>query len=413
MSEELITEKAFDITKIREDFPVLNQEVNGKPLIYFDNAATTQKPLSVINALSGYYSQYNSNIHRGAHFLADKATSAFEAARESVRSFINANEKEEVIFTYGTTDAINIVAGSLRKSIKPGDEIIISALEHHSNIVPWQMLCEEKGAILKVIPIDDDGTLNMNAYEAMLSEKTRLVAVVYISNALGVMNPVGDIIDKAHKFGAITLIDAAQAAPHMKIDVQHLNSDLLVFSVHKMFGPTGVGILYGKRDLLEQLPPYRGGGEMIKEVSFEKTTYNDIPYKFEAGTPNIADVIAVKEAVDYMGRFNRKDLMLYEDELYHYAEEQLSSRKEVKIYAYGKHKLGSLSFNIKGMHHFDVGVMLDSRGIAIRTGHHCTQPLMKRFGIDGTARASFSIYNTKEEVDIFMEGIDKAIKRAG
>ncbi|NBA87623.1 SufS family cysteine desulfurase [Emticicia sp. CRIBPO] len=401
----------LDIEKIRQDFPILHQQVNGKDLIYFDNAATTQKPLPVLEALSEYYGKYNANIHRGIHFLAEKATSAFELTRKAFREFLNASSTEEIIFTYGTTDGINLVAQTYgRKFLKEGDEIIISTMEHHSNIVPWQMLCEEKGCILKVIPIDDDGNLIFEAYEQLLNEKTAIVSVVHVSNALGTINPIKQIIEKAHEFGAVVLIDGAQASSHIDIDVQALDVDFYVLSAHKLYGPTGMGILYGKKDLLNAMPPYRGGGEMIKEVTFEKTTYNDLPYKFEAGTPNIADVVAAKIALDYVKNLGKENIAAYENELLEYATEKLQKIEGLKIIGQAREKVSVISFVMEGIHPQDVGVILDQQGIAVRTGHHCTQPLMQRFGIPGTSRASFAVYNTKEEIDKLVAGIEKVKK---
>lgn len=408
--EELI--KNFDVRDIRLDFPVLHQEVNGKPLIYFDSAATTQKPRQVIDALNGYYTGYNANIHRGIHTLAEKATAAFEDTRKAVQKFLYADEAEEIIFTYGTTDSINLVAATFgRAHIGKDDEIIISAMEHHSNIVPWQMLCEESGARLKVIPISDEGELLMDEYEKLLSPKTKLVSVVHISNALGTINPIEEIIEKAHAVGAKVLIDGAQASAHTEINVKKLKADFYCFSGHKLFGPTGVGILYGKRKLLESMPPYRGGGEMIKEVTFEKTTYNDIPYKFEAGTPNIADVVALKTAIEYVNTLGKKNIEAYEMELLHHATQQLKEIEGVKLIGTAANKASVVSFVVEGLHHFDVGMMLDARGIAVRTGHHCTQPLMTRFGIEGTVRVSLSIYNTKEEIDTFVDALKNIISK--
>ncbi|RFS13907.1 cysteine desulfurase [Emticicia sp. C21] len=401
----------LDIQKIRADFPILEEKINGKDLVYFDNAATTQKPLPVLNALSNYYGKYNANIHRGIHHLAEKATSAFEATRRTIQRFLNARYAEEIIFTYGTTDGINLVAQTYgRKFLKEGDEIIISTLEHHSNIVPWQMLCEQNGCILKVIPINDNGELILEEYEKLLSEKTKFVSVVHVSNALGTINPVKYIIEKAHEVGAKVLIDGAQATSHLNIDVQDLDTDFYVFSAHKLYGPTGMGALYGKKEVLEAMPPYRGGGEMIKEVTFEKTTYNELPYKFEAGTPNIADVIAVKTAIEYIEELGKENVAAYENELLAYATEQLSKIEGLKIIGQAREKVSVISFVIEGIHPQDIGVILDQQGIAIRTGHHCTQPLMKRFGIPGTSRASFAVYNTKEEIDKLVLGIEKVKK---
>jgi cysteine desulfurase/selenocysteine lyase len=401
----------LDIAAIRNDFPILHQTVNGRPLVYFDNAATTQKPQSVLDALSHYYSEYNSNIHRGIHYLAEKATSAFEATRKSVSDFINSESTDQVIFTYGTTDGINLISNTFgRKFIGRGDEIVISTMEHHSNIVPWQMLCEEKGCVLRIIPISESGDLDMEAFEQLLNEKTKLVSVVHVSNSLGTINPVKEIIEKSHKVGAKVLIDGAQATSHLDIDVQALDVDFYVFSAHKLFGPTGMGVLYGKRDVLEAMPPWRGGGEMIKEVTFEKTTFNELPYKFEAGTPNIADVIAVKNAVDYINKLGKKNIRAYEDELLTYATEKLSEIEGLRIVGTAKEKVSVISFTIDGIHPQDIGIMLDQQGIAIRTGHHCTQPLMQHYGIPGTARASFAVYNTKEEIDLLVTGVKKVKK---
>ncbi|MEO9967611.1 MAG: cysteine desulfurase [Reichenbachiella sp.] len=407
-----MVDSAIDIQEIRKQFPILNQQVNGKPLIYFDNAATSQKPQCVIDALTHYYNTDNSNIHRGIHTLAERATTAFEDTRKSVAKFINANEAEEVIFTKGTTEGINLVAATYgRKFIKAGDEIIVSGLEHHSNIVPWQMLCEENGAMLKVIPVNDKGELIFDEYVKLLSDKTRLVAVNYISNALGTINPVKEIINEAHKAGAKVLIDAAQAAPHVKMDVKALDCDFLAFSAHKVYGPTGVGALYGKRTVLEAMPPYQGGGEMIKEVSFSGTTYNDIPYKFEAGTPNIGEVIAFKAAIDFVEDLGQENIARYEDELMAYANELLKDVEGFVPVGTATKKASVISFLIEGVHPFDLGQLLDAKGIAVRTGHHCAQPLMDFFNIEGTVRASFSVYNTKEEIKYFVESLQAIIKR--
>ena len=410
----IASEKVLDIISIRNDFPILNEVINGKQLVYFDNAATTQKPRLVLDALAGYYEHYNANIHRGIHHLAEKATSAFEQSRRSLQKFINASLHEEVIFTYGTTDSINLVAQTYgRKFLKEGDEIIISTMEHHSNIVPWQMLCEEKGCILKVIPINDDGELLMDEYEKLLSEKTKLVAVVHVSNALGTINPIKEIIKKAHEVGAKVLIDGAQASSHLTIDVQDLDCDFYALSLHKIYGPTGMGILFGKKELLDAMPPYRGGGEMIKEVTFAKTTYNELPYKFEAGTPNIADVIAAKYALDYVDVLGKENIANHENDLLEYATQALLEIEGLKIIGNAKEKISVISFVIDGIHHQDIGVLLDQQGIAVRTGHHCTQPLMQRFGITGTSRASFAVYNTIEEVDLFVRGLIKVKKMVG
>jgi cysteine desulfurase/selenocysteine lyase len=403
-----------DIASIRNDFPILNEVIGGKQLVYLDNAATTQKPRIVLDALSGYYEHYNANIHRGIHHLAEKATAAFEDTRRRTQKFINAPLAEEVIFTYGTTDSINLVAQSYgRKFLNAGDEIIISTMEHHSNIVPWQMLCEEKGCVLRVIPINESGDLLMDEYEKMLSEKTRIVSVVHASNALGTINPVKEIIEKAHQFGAKVLLDGAQASSHLTLDVQDLDVDFYAMSLHKIYGPTGMGILYGKKELLDAMPPYRGGGEMIKEVTFEKTTYNELPYKFEAGTPNIADVVAAKYALDYVDTIGKENIAKYENHLLQYATEAVQEIKGLRIIGQAKEKVSVLSFVIDGIHHQDIAVILDNQGIAVRTGHHCTQPLMQRLGILGTTRASFAVYNTVEEIDSLIKGLHKVQKMLG
>jgi cysteine desulfurase/selenocysteine lyase len=408
----------LDIISIRNQFPILHQEVNGKPLIYFDNAATTQKPQSVIDALVKYYSHDNANIHRAAHTLAARSTDMFEDTRKTIQTFINANEAEECIFTKGVTESINLVAQTWgRKFLNAGDEVIITTMEHHSNIVPWQMICEEKGAILKVIPINNAGELLMDEYDKMLSSKTKMVACVWVSNALGTINPVKEIIEKAHAVGAKVLLDGAQACSHLEVDVQDLNCDFLAISSHKLYGPTGVGVLYGKRELLEAMPPYQGGGEMIKEVSFDKTTYNEIPYKFEAGTPNIGDVIAFKYAIDFINEIGKENIAKHENELLKHCIDGLEqinkspNHQIIQLIGTAKEKVSVQSFIINGMHHFDAGMMLDAKGIAVRTGHHCTQPLMNYLGVDGTIRASFSVYNTLEEVDVFLESVRKLVKR--
>ncbi|WP_339813160.1 cysteine desulfurase [uncultured Imperialibacter sp.] len=397
---------SLDIQSIRKQFPVLHQEVNGKPLIYFDNAATNQKPSSVIKALDHYYETDNANIHRGVHTLAERATADFEETRKKAAAFLNTKEVEEVIFTKGTTESINLVASTWgRKFIDKGDEIIISTLEHHSNIVPWQMLCEEKGAILRVIPINPKGEVIIDEFKKLLSAKTKLVSVVFASNALGTINPVAEIISLAHQHGAVVLLDGAQASAHLEVDVQKLDVDFFALSAHKMYGPTGVGILYGKRSLLEAMPPYQGGGEMISEVTFEKTTYNAIPYKFEAGTPNIADVVAFGAAIDFVNEHGKDRIAAHEEELLHYATAKLESIPGVSIVGQAADKVSVVSFLVNGYHPLDVGMYLDARGIAVRTGHHCTQPLMKHLGIEGTVRASFSVYNTKEEIDRLAEAV--------
>lgn len=401
----------FEVLDIRKQFPILSRKVNEKNLIYFDNAATSQKPQCVIDALSDYYSRYNANIHRGIHTLAEEATLAYEASRHAVQEFISAAMVEEIIFTRGTTEGINLVAYSWgRQNIKAGDEILISEMEHHSNIVPWQILCQEKNAILKVIPVLDDGTLSMDDYQHLLNKKTKLVAIVQVSNALGTVNPVKEMISMAHQFGAKVLVDAAQSAVHLDIDVQDLDCDFFAFSGHKLYAPTGVGVLYGKKELLEAMPVFQGGGEMIREVSFELTTYNDLPYKYEAGTPNIADTIALKSALDFIKSIGKEQIRKHENELLDYATRQLEDIPGLKIIGKATEKVSLVSFILKNIHPHDVGVLLDHLGIALRTGHHCTQPLMKRFGIPGTIRASFALYNTKEEIDILVEGIYKSIK---
>ena len=401
----------MEITELRQQFPILGRTVKDKPLVYFDNAATSQKPQCVINALSRYYSHYNANIHRGIHTLAEEATLAYEATRFAVRDFIGAASAEEIIFTRGTTEAINLVANTWgRQNVAAGDEIMISGMEHHSNIVPWQILCEEKNAVLKVIPVLDSGELDMAAFKQLLSPKTKILAIVHVSNSLGTVNPVRELIAAAHEVGAKVLIDGAQSAVHLDINVQDLDCDFFVFSGHKVYGPTGVGALYGKKDLLEKMPVFQGGGEMIKEVTFEKTTYNDLPYKYEAGTPNIADTIALKAALDFIKEIGKEKIRKHEDELLIYATAQLSAIPGLRIIGQAKNKVSLVSFIIEGIHPQDIGVLLDNMGIAVRTGHHCTQPLMKRFGIPGTVRASFALYNQKEEIDVLVAGLYKAIK---
>ena len=409
---ETATKQSFDVAAIREQFPVLKQEVNGYPLTYLDNAATSQKPLRVIEALNHYYTFYNSNIHRGVHTLAEKATNAFEATRKSIQQFINARESEEVIFTKGTSESINLVAATYgRQNLSAGDEVIITGLEHHSNIVPWQMVCEEKGANLKVVPVSDKGEISIDDFKNLLSDKTRIVSVAYASNALGTVNPVKEIIKLAHQAEAVVLLDAAQAVPHLEVDVQALDCDFMAGSFHKMYGPTGVGFLYGKRHILEEMPPYQGGGEMIKEVTFEKTTYNDIPFKFEAGTPNIADIVATKEAIGFINELGKEAIGKYENDLLAYGTQKLQEVDKLRLIGTADHKVGVLSFVLEGMHPFDVGMMLDARGIAVRTGHHCTMPLMERFGLEGTVRASLAVYNTKEELDVLTEAMKKIAGR--
>jgi cysteine desulfurase/selenocysteine lyase len=405
------TRSMLDVEKIREQFPVLHQKVNGRDLVYFDNAATSQKPKVVIDALVDYYQNYNANIHRGIHTLAEKATKAYEATRVLAKEFINAQSEQEIIFVRGVSEAINLVAASYGKAfIKEGDEIIISGLEHHSNIVPWQIVCLERKAILKVINITDSGELDIAHYKSLLSEKTKLVAVNHASNSLGTINPIKQIIDLAHGNGAVVLIDGAQAGAHLEIDVQALDCDFYCLSSHKMYGPTGTGILYGKKELLEKMPPYQGGGEMIKDVTYAKTTYNDLPYKFEAGTPNIADVIAFGRAIEFIDSLGKENISAHEHELLQYAKEKVGALPGVKLVGTAKEKVSVLSFIVESIHPFDIGQMLDARGIAVRTGHHCTQPLMDRFKIEGTVRASFAVYNTKKEIDQLVEGLERVIK---
>lgn len=409
--DTLAIKSTLDISKIRKQFPVLNQQVNGKPLVYLDNAATNQKPQRVIDALTSYYEKDNANIHRGIHTLAERATKAYETTRHSMQAFIGAKHVEEIIFTRGVTESINLVASSYgRAFLKAGDEIIISGMEHHSNIVPWQLICEEKGALLKVIPVNDIGEIDFVAFQKLLSDKTKIVAVNHASNSLGTINPIKEIIASAHKSGAVVLIDGAQASAHLTFNVQELDCDFYCISSHKMYGPTGTGILYGKKELLEKMPPYMGGGEMIKEVTFAKTTYNDLPHKFEAGTPNIADVIALNEAIAFINELGKENIAAHEAELLAYTVEKLSTMPDITLIGTAKHKVSVQSFIIEGVHHFDIGQMLDARGIAVRTGHHCTQPLMDQFGIEGTVRASYSVYNTKAEVDQLAEGLERIIK---
>jgi len=398
----------FDIQKVRADFPILTQKVNGKPLVYFDNAATSQKPQVVLDAISKYYSEINANIHRGVHKLSQLATDAYEQSREKIRRHINAKEAYEVLFTAGTTHGVNLVANGFAAILKPGDEILVSALEHHSNIVPWQMLCERTGAILKVIPMNSKGELIMDDYLRLLSDKTKIVTVNHISNALGVVNPIKFMIEKAHEAGAAVFIDGAQAVPHLQPDVQDLDCDFYAFSGHKMLGPTGTGILYGKEEWLEKLPPYQGGGEMIKEVTFEKTTYAGLPHKFEAGTPNIAGGIVLGTAVDYLTSIGFDNIQAYEHELLVYGTEKLLEIDGLKIIGTAKDKTSVISFNLDGIHPYDVGAITDKMGIAVRTGHHCAQPIMNFFDIPGTVRASFSFYNTKEEIDALAASVKKA-----
>ncbi|MEJ2112663.1 MAG: cysteine desulfurase [Flavobacteriaceae bacterium] len=399
---------SFNVDKIREDFPILSRKVNGKPLVYFDNAATSQTPKQVIDVIVDYYSNYNANIHRGVHSLSQEATDAYEQARVKIQKHFNARHTHEIILTSGTTHSINLVANGFSSFLKQGDEIIVSALEHHSNIVPWQMLCERTKAILKVIPMNEEGELVISEYNKLLSDKTKLVFVNHISNALGTINPIEDIIKKAHQVGAAVLVDGAQACPHIKPDVQKLDVDFYVASAHKMCGPTGVGMLFGKETWLKKLPPYQGGGEMIAEVTFEKTTYADLPHKFEAGTPNICGGIAFGAAIDYLNSIGFNEITIYENELLEYATQKLLEIEGLKIYGTSSHKTSVVSFNLKGIHPYDVGTILDKMGVAVRTGHHCAQPIMDYFNIPGTVRASFSFYNTKSEIDLLVEGVRKA-----
>ncbi|MCG2610438.1 cysteine desulfurase [Flavobacterium sp. SM15] len=398
----------FDVQKVRAQFPILSQSVNGKPLVYFDNGATAQKPQVVIDAIAQYYSEINANIHRGVHTLSQLATDAYEQARDTIQNHLNAKYNHEIIFTSGTTAGINLVANGFAKFVKEGDEVMVSALEHHSNIVPWQFLCEKTGAKLVVIPMNDKGELVMEEFEKLLSSKTKIVAVNHISNALGTINPIKHIIEKAHSVGAAVLIDGAQATPHLRPNVQDLDCDFYVFSGHKVCGPTGVGILYGKESWLNELPPYQGGGEMIKEVTFEKTTYAELPHKFEAGTPNIEAGIVLGTAIDYLNGIGFENIANYEQELLEYATAKLLEIEGLKIFGTSENKASVISFNIEGIHPYDIGTIIDKLGVAVRTGHHCAQPIMNYFNIPGTIRASFAFYNTKEEIDIFVEAVKKA-----
>ncbi|MBL7800522.1 MAG: cysteine desulfurase [Chitinophagales bacterium] len=401
----------MDVATVRNNFPILHQAVNGKPLIYFDNAATSQKPTVVIDAISDYYKRYNSNIHRGAHHLANVATEAYEQSRDFIATYINAATSAEINFVRGTTEAVNLVAAGMAKELKPGDEILISTLEHHSNIVPWQMACEASGATLKVIPINDAGELLMEEYEKLLTEYVKVVSCTYVSNALGTINPIKEIVAKAHAIGAKVFVDAAQAAPHKKIDVQDIDCDWLAFSGHKVFGPTGIGILYGKTEVMNALAPYMGGGEMIDTVTFEKTTYNRLPYKFEAGTPHIEGGIVLAEALKYMQNVGLDNIQQQENLLLAHGTKLLSAIDGMRFIGTAKNKCSVISFLVDGCHPFDIGTMLDANGIAIRTGHHCCQPLMQRLNIDGTCRASFAFYNTTEEIDVFVDTLKKVVAR--
>lgn len=401
---------AFDVNSLRQDFPTLHQEVYGRPLVYFDNGATAQKPKSVINTISKYYQEENANIHRGVHYLSQQATEAYEEARKTIQRFIKAEHSEEIIFTKGTTDGINLLAFSIGETLKGGDEILISGTEHHSNIVPWQMLCERKGCILKVIPFSTKGELDMEAFESLLSEKTKVLSVSHISNALGTIHPIERMIRAARKFDVQVVIDGAQAVQHQPVNVKELDCDYYVFSGHKVFGPTGIGILYGKKDRLNALPPYQGGGDMIAKVSFEKTTYNELPFKFEAGTPNIAGALGLAEALNYLNALDLDAWLKHEKDLLDHATTALSAIEGIQIVGTAINKASLVSFNIEGLHPFDVGTLLDKQGIAVRTGHHCAQPVMDQFEIPGTIRASFAFYNTYEEIDRFIAALQRSIE---
>ena len=406
-----MTSKPFDVEAVRRDFPILNREIGGKPLVYLDSAATSQKPQAVIDALAAYYSGMNANVHRGVHTLSQEATDAYEGARSKVREFINAAEDAELIFTRGTTEGINLVAQSLGAlRVGEGSEVIISNMEHHSNVVPWQILCEQRGARLRVVPINDDGELLMDEFENLLGPQTALVSIVHMSNALGTINPAKDIVAMAHARGVPVLLDGAQAAPHLPVDVRDLDCDFYALSGHKLFGPTGIGVLYGKREWLEAMPPYQGGGDMIKSVTFERTIYNDLPYKFEAGTPHIAGVVGLGAAIDYVNGIGLERAAAYEHELLEYGTEQLQSIEGLTLIGTARQKASVLSFVLDGIHPHDIGTVLDTQGIAIRTGHHCTQPLMQRFQIPATARASLAFYNTRAEIDALVEGIHKTFE---
>ena len=406
-----MTSQPFDVEAVRRDFPILSREIGGKPLVYLDSAATSQKPQVVIDALVAYYSDINANVHRGVHTLSQEATDAYEGGRSRVRQFINAAEDEEIIFTRGTTEGINLVAQTLgAQRAEQGSEIIISNMEHHSNVVPWQILCEQRGARLRVVPINEDGELLMDEYEKLLGPQTALVSIVHMSNALGTINPVKDIVAMAHAHGVPVLLDGAQAAPHLSVDVRDLDCDFYAFSGHKLFGPTGIGVLYGKRELLESMPPYQGGGEQIKSVTYEKTIYNDLPYKFEAGTPHIAGVVGLGAAIDYVNGIGLERAAAYEHELLEYGTEQLQAIEGLRLIGTARQKASVLSFLLDGIHPHDIGTVLDTQGIAIRTGHHCAQPLMQRFQIPATARASLAFYNTKDEIDALVEGIHRTFE---
>jgi cysteine desulfurase/selenocysteine lyase len=402
---------AFDVSRVRRDFPILAQRVHGKPLVYLDNAATSQKPQSVLDALTRYYTTENSNVHRGIHYLSEQATADYEDARSKVKGLLNASDDREIVFVRGATEGINLVAGSYgRSNVGQGDEVIISAMEHHSNIVPWQILCQERGAYLRVVPMNDDGDLLVDEYERLLGPRTKLVSIVHVSNSLGTINPVRRIIEMAHSRGVPVLVDGAQSAPHMNVDVQELDCDFFVFSGHKLYGPTGIGALYGKAGLLEAMPPYQSGGDMIKSVTFEKTTYNSLPYKFEAGTPNIGGAIGLGAAIDYITDIGMDRMSAYEHDLLKYGTERLSTISGLQLIGTAREKADILSFVLRDIHPHDIGTILDNEGIAIRTGHHCTQPVMDHFGIPATARASLAFYNTREDIDALVKGIDKVIE---
>lgn len=403
------TKKAFNVRAIREQFPALSQKIYNKNLIYFDNGATSQKPAMVLDAINQYYSKDNANIHRGVHFMSQQATTEYETARKTIQHYIHAKSSDEIIFTKGTTDGINLIASSYGELLTEGDEILITAMEHHSNIVPWQMLCQRKKLTLKVAPINIKGELITEEFDRLLTDKTKLVSVTHISNTLGTINPIADIIKKAHAVGAKVVVDGAQSIQHMAIDVQALDCDFFVFSGHKVFGPTGIGVLYGKEALLEKMPPYQGGGDMIAKVTFERTTYNELPFKFEAGTPHIAGGICLGKAFEFLNTLDLPAIQRYEKEITEYAQDLLDTFEDLSIIGEAKHKTSVVSFSIKGIHPFDIGTLLDKQGIAVRTGHHCTQPLMDFFKIPGTIRASFAFYNTKEEIDTFIEAVDRSM----
>lgn len=404
----------FNVEKIRSDFPILNTTVYGKPLVYLDNAATTQKPQSVIEAITDYYQNYNSNIHRAAHHLSNLATEAHEAARKTVQRYLNAQSEHEIIFTRGTTEAVNLVAYAFGEAfVHPGDEVIVTELEHHSNFVPWQMMCERRQAHFRVVPFDKNGDLQLDVLEQLLNERTRLVAFNHVSNSLGTVNPAEQIIEMAHEAGAAVFVDGAQAVQHIEHDVRKLNADFYAFSGHKIYGPTGIGILYGKESWLNAMPPFQGGGEMIDLVTAEKTTYNDLPFKFEAGTPNIVGAIGLAAAIDYLSALDFDEVVAYEDDLLAYGREQLLGIDGLTLYNNAQRRVSILPFNIEGIHHYDLGTLLDTQGVAVRTGHHCTQPIMASLGVEGTVRASLALYNTKAEIDVLVESIDKAMKMLG